>query len=255
MKANKAAILILTLLSIVTTACSSISSMEDKLVGEWQSSGPRSTRLKIAKVGTNTEAFHNGYSSSDEQKQTFTYYWRISNDSEGPILLLQGQGYWDDFSRRTGNSWQSEIRYRIIDLTSDRLVLKSISILAQENGKIETFQRVNLAEERAAQERANEERRKMLTAAPTLLVGSWRDENSLITYGAEGTMIGKYDAGSTTKGTWSIDGDTLTSVADELNGKRLEKPQPHRYQILDLTGEKLVSKGGDGKIWHAVRVK
>jgi hypothetical protein len=118
-----------------------VSSMENKLVGEWQSSGQESVRLKIAKVGTNKEGFHNGYSST-RNGQTDTKIWRIDNGSEGPVLFLQGTGYWDDFAGRTGNAWMSESRYRIIDLTSDRLVVKWIPILGQESGKIQEFQRV-----------------------------------------------------------------------------------------------------------------
>lgn len=120
MKANKTTILILTLLVMVTTACSSISSMEGKLVGEWQSNGPESIRLKIAKVGTDNEGFHDGYSSMQDE-QTYTYYWRIKYDGGGvPFLALQGKSRLDDFARRNGNV--AESLHRIIDLTSDKFV-------------------------------------------------------------------------------------------------------------------------------------
>ncbi len=91
--------------------------------------------------------------------------------------------------------------------------------------------------------------------AQKLAAGSWRDENSLTTYNADGTAISKFDSGVTAKGTWSINGDLLTTVWVEVNGKRLEKPKADRLQILELTREKFVSKGPDGKEWHAVRVK
>src|SRR5947209_18863576 len=106
MKANKTAILILTLLSMVTTACSS---MEDKLVGEWQSSKPNSVRIRIAKVGTDNEGFHNGYSST-KAGQTSTYNWQIENRGGTSVLVLQGTDYWAEFARRTGSSSESVYR-------------------------------------------------------------------------------------------------------------------------------------------------
>lgn len=112
------------------------------------------------------------------------------------------------------------------------------------------------AEKQAAEMRAAQERTQMLADAPKLLVGSWRDENSLLTYEADGTKIAKYDSGTTQKGTWSIDGDILTYVYVERDGKRLEDPKPYRMRILQLTQEKFVSKDiPEGKEWHAVRVK
>jgi hypothetical protein len=102
---------------------------------------------------------------------------------------------------------------------------------------------------------ANSLSNSMSSNEQKLVAGSWRDENSLTTLNVDGTAISKFDSGDTAKGTWSIDGDFLTIVWVEGNGKRLEKPQQTDYRILELTREKFVSKGPDGKEWHAIRVK
>jgi hypothetical protein len=148
MKANKIAMLTLTLLSMMTIACSSKSSMENTLVGEWQSNGPESIRLKITKVGTDRVGFHDGYSSTDDwpDGETSTYVWRIDSDSEGSTLELQGKGYWDDFERRTfgeGGASMSQHSHRIIDLTSDRFVVDMNSSLSNRTNIVE-FHRVKV---------------------------------------------------------------------------------------------------------------
>lgn len=141
MRTTTITILILILLSMVTTACSSISSMEDKLVGEWQSKGPNPISLKIAKGATDNDGFHNGYSST-EDGETNTYDWRIEYRGERPVLCLRGKGYWDDFARRTGNSGGSEYPHRIIDLTADKFVVEWNTIYFTGSTDIKEFQRV-----------------------------------------------------------------------------------------------------------------
>jgi hypothetical protein len=113
-----------------------------------------------------------------------------------------------------------------------------------------------LADIQTAEMRVAQQKKQMLADAPKLLVGSWRDENSLVTYNADGTKSGIYDSGGTEKGTWSIEGDIMTDVRAESNGKSIEKPTIFRYQILEITGEKFVSKSlNGGEMWHAARVK
>ena len=88
-----------------------------------------------------------------------------------------------------------------------------------------------------------------------MLVGTWRDENSEITYRADGTKTTRFDSGVTASGTWAVNGDNLTYVFVEVNGKRLATPQNQRYQILEITKDRYVAKGSDGKIWNGVRVR
>jgi hypothetical protein len=109
---------------------------------------------------------------------------------------------------------------------------------------------------RAAEERAIEERRKMLANAPKLLIGTWRDENSLLTYFADGTRTGKYDNGDTNKSQWQVDGDILTRTNIEFNG-RLDTPGVSHSKIIKITSSQLTVKELDngGKEWRATRVK
>ncbi len=102
---------------------------------------------------------------------------------------------------------------------------------------------------------ASSEARIKWTNAPKLLIGSWRFDNSVITYNADGTKIDTYDSGNSSKGVWSIDGDIITLGIAESNGKRLEANRQSQFQIIELTAENFVSKGTDGKQWRAVRVK
>ena len=45
-----------------------------------------------------------------------------------------------------------------------------------------------------------------------MIVGTWRDNNSVATYNADGTRNTKYDNGDESFGTWHIEGDILTDV-------------------------------------------
>jgi hypothetical protein len=88
-----------------------------------------------------------------------------------------------------------------------------------------------------------------------LIVGTWRDENSVITYRPDGTNSTKFDNGMTASGNWSVDGDNLTYIFVEVNGKPLATPQNQRYQILEISKDRYVAKGTDGKVWNGVRVR
>jgi hypothetical protein len=124
MKANKLTILILTLLSIVTGACTSISSKENNLVGEWQSTKPESVHLTIAKDPSspgravqNNDGFYHGFSctSCTQDGGTYNLWWRIRDDDRGTILDI---AFNDNFPNR------GYIPHRVIELTSDKFVVE-----------------------------------------------------------------------------------------------------------------------------------
>lgn len=98
--------------------------MEDKLVGEWQSSKPESIHFKIEKKGNYASDFHNGFSFSVNDGTTYTQYWCIGNSELGTMLYRSsggpgGMGLNDPHLMNTFSSAN-----KIIDLTSDRLVLE-----------------------------------------------------------------------------------------------------------------------------------
>ena len=123
MTANKTPILILALLSMMTTACSSISSMENNLVGEWQSSKPKSVHLKITKNAMSDGDYYEWFSYTSDG-QTHASYWRIRNSDRGTLLVLADASFWGGFQRRTGAGSMSESTDKIIELTSDRFVVE-----------------------------------------------------------------------------------------------------------------------------------
>jgi hypothetical protein len=136
MKANKTAMLTLTLLSIVTTACS----LENKLVGEWQSTKPESAlHLSIAQNGTYNDDFHKGFSYTRDGS-TGTAYWRIRDDYRGTFLYLT-------FGDRNvvpykGSMTEGVHPHKIIELTSNRFVVESSKGYGMIVDGVYEFQRV-----------------------------------------------------------------------------------------------------------------
>ena len=137
MNVKKNAILLI-LVGIVITGCSSMN--ESKLLGQWQSKGPKPVRLNITKVGTKDDGFHQSYSSTSNG-QTDTNSWRIES---GNTLVLQDESFWGDFGRRVGlgRDRGSEFHYQIIELTSDRLVMQFQPVIGRDKGEIQEFSRV-----------------------------------------------------------------------------------------------------------------
>ena len=133
MNVKKNAILLI-LVGIVITGCSSID--EKKLLGQWQSKGPKAVRLDITRDGTDDEGLNKSYASRSESyiggiEQTYINSWQIES---GNILALSG-GSLDRYMGGSGQGHRFHGHYPIIELTSDRLV-------TQFNGKIEEFQRI-----------------------------------------------------------------------------------------------------------------
>lgn len=77
-----------------------------------------------------------------------------------------------------------------------------------------------------------------------LIVGTWKDENSTVTYNADGTSIALFDNGSTRNGKWSVEGNILT---DAGNAARIVEIGDSKYVTEDLDGNR--------QRWHATRTK
>ena len=133
MKANKRTIFIFTLLSMGTIACSS---MEDKLVGEWQSNKPDSVHLTIAqdpsspgRFNQNDDGFYHGFAWTEDGR-TDNLWWRIRDGDQGAILDI---AYNDNWPRR------GFIPHKVIELTSDRFV---VDLGVNDQKRVVAFQRV-----------------------------------------------------------------------------------------------------------------
>ena len=79
-----------------------------------------------------------------------------------------------------------------------------------------------------------------------MLVGTWRDENSVFTYFANGRMMCEWDTGERMYGTWSIHADTLTWHYPDGD---------HALYILESLGtsEHRTRSLADGSVWNARR--
>jgi hypothetical protein len=108
---------------------------------------------------------------------------------------------------------------------------------------------------RLVDQSAAEAKQKIAEEAPRLIIGTWRDENSLITYRSDGTASSQ--EGRAIFGLkWSIDGDTLKLVTVEQNGKPFTRDVSHQYQILHIDTDSHTLKDlQSGQKWVAHRVK
>ncbi len=68
-----------------------------------------------------------------------------------------------------------------------------------------------------------------------LLIGKWRDENSVVEYFPDGTKIGIYDSGLRTKGTWTLENNIVEFT---LSGS--DRVQSSRHRIFKLDKDELV---------------
>ena len=164
--------------------------------------------------------------------------WHTSVEIEGFPIAINGQRL------ELKDQWIGALGRPESAFTSTRVII---------HGTETEMEKRQLA--KAASLRAIEERKKMLAEAPKLLIGTWRHENSRVAYNEDGTCTAQYDSGQTSKGKWSIDGDTITFTLLEWDGKPLQKTQ--MYKILEITKGTLAIKDiGDTQIEsHATKSK
>ena len=92
-----------------------------------------------------------------------------------------------------------------------------------------------------------------------MLVGKWKDQNSLIEYLRNGRFITKFDEGFIQKGDWKINHGFLVFTMDRIvtnlpDGRQV--PYQESYQILLLTRDEFHSVTSvDTTIWKAKRIK
>lgn len=112
-------------------------------------------------------------------------------------------------------------------------------------------------ERRAEIKRKEAELRRNIANAEKILVGTWRDENSLVIYKNDGTLIRKRDRGSEKTKNWHIDSDiivTETKMAKSKNGKWKQASGTYRQKILYIDENRYITKDSGGT-WHSKRVK
>lgn len=134
MKANKTAILILTLLSMVSISCSS---KEDKLVGEWQSNKPESIHLSLAQGERSVDGFYHGLTYTENGQTYGIGYWKTL-ELDGSTFLWYAWKLSPGDGQASGADHDVE-RRKIIELTSDKLVIEWI---VDNQKQVVEFQRV-----------------------------------------------------------------------------------------------------------------
>ncbi len=85
---------------------------------------------------------------------------------------------------------------------------------------------------------------------PKLIVGKWRDENSLVVYRSDGTKIAKYDSGVENEGRWLFEGPVVVFTPTNAQGRSY----PTRQKVLSLTETDLVIEDETKRVYHARRV-
>jgi hypothetical protein len=82
----------------------------------------------------------------------------------------------------------------------------------------------------------------------SMLVGTWRDENSVYTFTAGGRWSAEWDNGNSARGSWSLQGTTLTWYFDSgtVIRYRLDSISPDAHRTTSL---------GSGQVWNARRIR
>jgi hypothetical protein len=78
-----------------------------------------------------------------------------------------------------------------------------------------------------------------------VVIGTWRDEYSVMTYSSDGTFETKWDTGEARRGRWSVAKGILTTVSGTTK---------KTSEIISLSHSQLVLKDSGG-VWHATRIK
>lgn len=136
-----------------------------------------------------------------------------------------------------------------VEIYEDESLARKLGVIQKVNSLTpSTPEEQRLAEQRTAQE---QERRDLDTSR--MLIGAWRDENSVRTYLADGLSLTRWDNGTTRKARWSVSNGVVSLVFFELNGKPASETA-HRVEIVSITPESLTTKDSGGT-WHSTRVK
>lgn len=110
---------------------------------------------------------------------------------------------------------------------------------------------------RDAIERQSAELRQSIANARSILVGSWKDENSRSTLEADGTLNTLWDNGTERSGEWRVLGDVLVYSYNRSrlpNGSWVNNASNSTAKIVYIDGELFRTVEGSGSIWNNRRV-
>ena len=100
----------------------------------------------------------------------------------------------------------------------------------------------------AAIEQKKEKLRQNIANAASILIGTWRDNNSACTFNSDGTMHVKFDNGKESMRTWRVDGDILTKtqVKEKVNGQWKDKSYTLKDRLIYIDQNSYTIKGRSG---------
>lgn len=114
-------------------------------------------------------------------------------------------------------------------------------------------ERVKRKAKRIAEERAQKEQDAKDAAVARIVIGTWRDENSVATYEADGAYTMRGANGVTAKGRWSVSNDRIVIKYEEWKGQ--PNTATERYRVVSLAPSAMTLVGPrSGKEWHNIRV-
>lgn len=106
--------------------------------------------------------------------------------------------------------------------------------------------------------RREAELRRNISNAKKIFVGTWRDENSLVTFKADGTYVVKFNNGNENYGKWNVVDDYISLKAEMLkykDGKTKSLNVTYKSQIIYIDKNRYTMKDSDSTKWHGKRIK
>ena len=91
---------------------------------------------------------------------------------------------------------------------------------------------------------------------PDDLIGTWRDENSRMTFAKDGSFTTKWDSGQESSGDWSVIRNRLHLITLKANygdGWRVVRLE-HVEELISLKNDIYQTRDPNGKIWIAKKV-
>jgi hypothetical protein len=182
--------------------------------------------------------------------------------TEQNVLLVVSQKKINDavqvfgktISTLNSGRWQTIVKFDGDPLNSigKPLIMFSAPRVIIQGSKEEQQYRIELqraAEEtKKAQVQKEQQRIQSYQQASQIIVGKWRDENSMVSYNKDGGYLLTSDTGIHRSGRWSIDGDILTNKMDDMNHES--------YIILEISANQYKLKSiKTGSIWNAKRLE
>jgi hypothetical protein len=210
-------------------------------------------------TGTKTDPVYESRFSASLRQIADTYY---SSRIEPNALIIAAQKKKNDsvqvFGKTTSilnaGKWKTIVSFDGDPLNSigKPIIMFSAPRVIIQGSKEEQQYRMELQRSAEEAKKAQEQREQMriqsFQQASQILVGKWRDENSMVSYKKDGVYFLKGDNGVQRSGRWSIDGDLLSNKMDDENHDSyiILEISPYQYRLKSIK---------TGSVWNAKRIE